>query len=836
MAEAPVVSQVSDPAAFPSRHDASTSLHGVARVLARQWRTAAAILGSLLLACLLYCLIVPNQYEARARLALRTAPATALNLDPADSSYSGSLASGQVQLETLANVFRSDQLAWRVILSAKLYDQPAFAGDFARRFPGFRPAAPDPDAQAWLLERFQERLHVRTLPRTLVVEIRFRSRSAALSTAVVSELIRQFNEQDAESRILATAQAAGWMQQQLQDLKLRSDRAEQNLLAFQRQHDLLVSPETLSNGQPGAVQHVSAFAQVDDLSRELVAASAERILREVQYRAALQSDPELVLASDPRLQDESGNPAAAQLRQLRARQSELEQEQTQLRLEHGPNFPRVQEISAQLQDIARQLQAQDARLRDQFKSAWQGAADREEMLRQKLAEQTRAGQGVNGDLLQYETMRRQADASRELYIHMQERVEEARLDAPAHSSQLWIVDAPRAPSRPVTPDLPLYLAITAFVGIWLALGGTLWMESIRPSVPRVGILVVAALLGFNTGFAQAPTPSTSGLPTGVAKIPGRQDLKAPANANEAPRVWTGSGAPGPAAPALDLNLTGVLPAPIAPGDLLDISEFHTPEFHASARVSAAGTVDLPLIGAISVNGLDEQSAAKAIASALIAKGMLLHPQVFVLVTSYMGQDVSVLGEVARPGVYPYGVHHRLLDLISEASGLTPAAGSLVSVAHRSAPQNPQVIALAEDSTAMNPEHNPELLPGDTIRVSRAGLVYVVGDVLRPGGFALEPAQSMTVLRALSLAWGPSMNASLKHAVLLREQQGGRTVTTLNLKRMLRGQDPDIPIHEHDILYVPDSAAKNLWNRTMESVVQSTAGVSIYSAMVYSQRY
>jgi hypothetical protein len=73
-------------------------------------------------------------------------------------------------------------------------------------------------------------------------------------------------------------------------------------------------------------------------------------------------------------------------------------------------------------------------------------------------------------------------------------------------------------------------------------------------------------------------------------------------------------------------------------------------------------------------------------------------------------------------------------------------------------------------------------------------------------------------------------------LLIREQSGGRTVTSLNLKRLLRGEDPDLPIQDRDILFVPDSTAKNLWNRTMESVVQSAAGVSIYAGLVYSQRF
>jgi protein involved in polysaccharide export with SLBB domain len=112
----------------------------------------------------------------------------------------------------------------------------------------------------------------------------------------------------------------------------------------------------------------------------------------------------------------------------------------------------------------------------------------------------------------------------------------------------------------------------------------------------------------------------------------------------------------------------------------------------------------------------------------------------------------------------------------------------------------------------------------------------VGDVIRPGGFTVDPAQELTVLQAVSLAWGPSQNAALQKALLIREQKGGRIVTTLNLRRMLRGQDPDLPIRERDILFVPDSAAKNLINRTMESVVQSVAGVSIYAGLVYSQRF
>jgi polysaccharide export outer membrane protein len=257
---------------------------------------------------------------------------------------------------------------------------------------------------------------------------------------------------------------------------------------------------------------------------------------------------------------------------------------------------------------------------------------------------------------------------------------------------------------------------------------------------------------------------------------------------------------------------------------------------AAVRVSEAGSVILALAGEVHLGGMDEGAAAHAIESALMERGMLLHPQVTVLVTAYAGQDVSVLGEVARPGVYNYTVHHRLLDLISAASGLSQNAGRLVTVTHRSEPQGTVAVVLDSSGKDAEADHNPELLPGDTVQVSRAGLIYVVGDVIRPGGFPVDPVLTTTVLQAVSLAWGPAQNAALKKAVLIREQAGGRTVTTLNLKRMLRGLDPDVPVRDRDILFVPDSMAKNLLNRSMESVIQSAAGVSIYSGLVYSQRF
>jgi len=520
---------------------------------------------------------------------------------------------------------------------------------------------------------------------------------------------------------------------------------------------------------------------------------------------------------------------------------DLQQEQAQLSAEHGPNYARVVEIRRQLADVDQQIKDEDAKLVERFHSAWQTAQDREDLLKKNLDERTADAMKLNKAATEFAVMRQEANASREVYLRIAEKIEEAGLAAGVASSNITVIDPALEQAKPVAPDLPLYMAITFFVSLWLAVGGAFMAESLssssqNPSAGRAVTLLLSVLLAGLAVRAQAPTPTTSGIPSGVAHpITSESQQKLP-KPQDAPQPWDNvtnqAGAPGPST-----AIAGTpMPAPLGPGDMLDISEFHTPEFHSQVRVSPAGTVTLPMVGTVKLLGLDEQSAAQAIAAALVAQGYLLHPQVSVLVTAYAGQDVSVLGEVARPGVYPYTLHHRLLDLISAAAGLAPTAGRLVNVFHRDDPRTAHPVVLDPSGIDGTGEHNPELSPGDTVQVSRAGLVYVIGDVVRPGGFPVDPVQGLTVVQALSLAWGPVQNAAGNRALLIREQKGGRTITTLNLKHMMNGEEPDQPIRDRDILFVPDSTAKNLWNKSLESAIQSAVGVTIYAGLVYSQRF
>ncbi len=809
----------------------------MAALLKRRRRLVLGIEGGLLLLCLVYCLVAPNEYEATGRVQVRARPESALNLSWQTPS-SLSAFSAPLAQETIAGVLRGDDLAWQVITDLKLYANPRFRGSFARRFPGFNPASPAPEAQAWLLERFSDRLEVFAIPRTLLIEVRFRSRDAALSAAVVNALIGAYGEREKQAQIQATVQASDWLAGQLDVLKRRMQGEEGRLAEFERSHNIVTTPEFLPSGEAAATEHGSAGAAVDELDRQLVAATTDRILAEAEYRAASEGNPETVLEADPRLQAQGGGVSALALEQLQGRQVQLEQEQAQMSAEHGPNFPRVVEIGRELADLREERAAEDAQILARFQANLRTTEDREQLVRKSLDAATAEGLRLNGVSAQYAAMRQEANASREVYVKVLERLEEAGFAAGTGGTDITLVDAARGPAKPAEPNLPLYLAITFFVGLWLSLGGAYMAEWMDGALNRVLIVLVMLSLGAGILQAQAPTPSTSGLPTGVATFPKTPDTRITPvpNPKEAPPVWGGGEETFSVSQAGMVAAATPMAAAIDAGDLLLISESHTPEFRSEVRVSREGTVSLPLVDEVAVKGMDEQGAARAIEKALVARGMLLHPQVNVLVIGFVGQDVSVLGEVQRPGVYTYGYHHRLLDLISAASGLTPTAGRMVNIYHANDPRTPHPVSLDPAASDPGGDHDPELSPGDTVQVSRAGLVYVVGDVNRPGGFAVDPTQKLTLVQALSLAWGPSQNAALGKAIWIREQKGGRTVTAVDLKRLLAGKEPDPVVKDRDILYVPDSLPKNMLNRTLESAIQSTLGVSIYSALVFSQRY
>jgi len=268
------------------------------------------------------------------------------------------------------------------------------------------------------------------------------------------------------------------------------------------------------------------------------------------------------------------------------------------------------------------------------------------------------------------------------------------------------------------------------------------------------------------------------------------------------------------------------PMMISSGDLLTVSVFGAPDYVQEVRVDDNGQVSLPFIGEIKLAGMSVNDAEGLVAKRFAERGVFKDPQVTIVEKEYMAQNVTVIGEVQKPGIYPVTGKRTLFDVISAVGGASTKAGDSAIITHRGHPDAPETIHLTYDATGLQNSNVP-VFPGDTIVISKAGIVYVVGDVRVPTGVVLENP-NLTVLKALAIAQGMNPTAAQDKSKIIRHTATGQEEIPVPLKKILSAKAPDPPLLPDDILFIPGSAAKSAFRRGTEAVVQAATGVAIYS--------
>jgi polysaccharide biosynthesis/export protein len=291
---------------------------------------------------------------------------------------------------------------------------------------------------------------------------------------------------------------------------------------------------------------------------------------------------------------------------------------------------------------------------------------------------------------------------------------------------------------------------------------------------------------------------------------------------------------------------------IGPDDLLNVYIMDVPELSRDYRVSAAGTITLPVLAnPLGATGLTLAQFSSLLSQELKTQGLVSDPHITMSVNQSRLHSVAIVGAIRRPQVYPVLTRSTLLDILSQAEGLADDAGNTIiirrgDIALRASSRNGgatndrtplQADTLTIDVRRLiegtDPSLNVDIYPGDRITVPRAGVIYVVGAVNKPGGFTMKAsAHGMTVLQALALAEDAKYTAKRDQTVIIRndpQAPEGRRQIPVNLKAILGGKSPDPVLQAEDILFVPDSSGKRALNRGIESVVQAATGVAIYGA-------
>ncbi len=327
---------------------------------------------------------------------------------------------------------------------------------------------------------------------------------------------------------------------------------------------------------------------------------------------------------------------------------------------------------------------------------------------------------------------------------------------------------------------------------------------------QFGLLV--GLTAFTPALAQTP----SLVPQQQAPIGGAAPLTSP---RPLPGVQT----------AVQMSPANFDKLRIQPGFLLHLTVLNEPQLGQDLRVDEEGNIHVSLLGAVHVQGLDEAGAQAAVASAYQQGDVLKNPQVALTIAQYVSPRISVLGQVQAPGEYELISPTDLLTVISMAGGPTTDAGNRVLLRHADTHKE-EVVRFDRSGENENLQHF-SVKAGDSVVVKRAGIVYVLGAVNRPGGYIMQPDGAMTVVQAVALALDTNLYASTQDIRIVRKTDEGIITIPVSYKKIVQGKMSPQALEPDDIVYVPTSKTKLTLINSKQLAFQAS-GAAIYGTLAH----
>ncbi|MCB9780215.1 MAG: polysaccharide biosynthesis/export family protein [Alphaproteobacteria bacterium] len=292
------------------------------------------------------------------------------------------------------------------------------------------------------------------------------------------------------------------------------------------------------------------------------------------------------------------------------------------------------------------------------------------------------------------------------------------------------------------------------------------------------------------------TPPAAEVPAAEApaEVPAAEAPAAEAPAAEVPAAEVPAAEVPAAPPPLPSTAASAAGYKVGPRDVLDISVYGEEGLTGEVPVDDQGAIELPLLGSVHVGGLTTPEVASLLRGKLAA-GFLVEPQVTVRIEAYGSQPIQVLGAVQKPGTYIVRGEARVLDMLSQAGGVSGDGVNEVRITRADAAGEVMVVPYLP--LVARGEGNVRVAGGDVVFVPES-LVYVMGEVGQPGSVAWR--EGLTVSRCIAASGGALSGANLGRVWILRNEERIR----VNVRRILRGKEEDIPVQTGDQIFVQTS--------------------------------
>jgi len=384
-------------------------------------------------------------------------------------------------LETQYKVLASDDLAERVIHQLGLDRKAEFvpttiawpwsastaaAPQPPTSIPDDNAAVPDPLVQETVLTHFQDRLDIRPVRRSRAVELRFDSEDPELAAQAVNAVVDNYIQKNFEARLAAAHKASEWLSQQLQDLKGKLEKSEDEMQKYAAENGLLYL--VTDKGDQESIVNQS----VREIQDELTKAEADRFEKESVFRLVEAGD----YGSLPGVFD------SKLMQDLTVRLADLQREHAQLASTFTEDYPKVKEIQSQIAEIQGSLERERGRAAGKIRNDYFAALRREKLARQAFAQRQAEANQVAEKSVQYGILSREVDTNKGLYEGLLERLKEASVSAGLKSGNVRIVDPGTVPYKPIAPNYPLNLGLASFLGLGLGLGVAFMKEHLDQTI------------------------------------------------------------------------------------------------------------------------------------------------------------------------------------------------------------------------------------------------------------------------------------------------------------------------------------------------------------------
>lgn len=510
----------------------------------------------------LLCIFMTRKYEATGEIQVAKQSSDDLGLENMKGGGEGAADAleDSIALQTQANILQSDTLALKVIKKLELektWDfQPRFSpvtwvlGLVSPRLPQDPPNASLEDSPARrmrLLRVFEKNLKVKPLGGTQLIAISYISSSPRLSAAVVNELTKGLVDYTFQTRYDATIEASQWLSGQMDDLKKQAEDLQAKVVQLQREAGVYSLGTSDATGKDLA--YSATLDRLQQSTQALTQATSDRILKGGIYEMVRNGDPEMIsgLAGSSLSGSSPGvNNSFSLLQTLRAQQATLEAQTAADSSKYGSANPKLQDDRAALAGVSVAVKEEVKRIGQRAESDYRAAQITENSMQAVYQRQRTAADQLNNKAVEYSIAKQEAAGSRGLYDTLYQHLKEAGVIEGLRSSNVTVVDPGRVPAKPSQPNIPVYLGLSLFGGLFFGSVGALFLESIDDRVqsiemieqslktPLLGVIPSAALSGWRRGSELSSLRPAKRLTDGVSIIaPPDAAVAVPAASNTA---------------------------------------------------------------------------------------------------------------------------------------------------------------------------------------------------------------------------------------------------------------------------------------------------------------